>query len=118
MAMRREGSLRIFDLATVGVRPRFADLCTLVSGIARECGSEEIDVIADYMEQLTLAGAAALSMHEGLGELRRLRVLSCCQSLSWLVRSLEDPHLGLGAVANKVETMRRELAELGVIRSA
>ena len=103
----------MFDLATVGVRPRFSDLCSLVSGIARECASDEIDVIADYLVQLTLAGAAAPSVHEGLRELRRLRVLSCCQSLPWLVRSLDDPHLGLEAVADKVETIRRDLGDLG-----
>jgi hypothetical protein len=114
---RREGSLRMFDLATVGVRPRFTDLCNLVSGIARECGSDEIDVIVDYLAQLNLAGVAAPSLHEGLRELRRLRVLSCCQSLPWLVRSLNDPHLGLEAVADKVETMRRDLDDLGVVRS-
>ena len=110
--------MRIFDLATVGVRPRFSDLCSLVSGIARECALDEIDVIADYLAQLTLAGASAPGVHEGLRELRRLRVLNCCQSLPWLVRSLDDPHLGLEAVADKVETMRRDLGGLGVVRSA
>lgn len=115
---RREGSLRMFDLATVGVRPRFSDLCSLVSGIARECALDEIDVIAGYLAQLALAGAPEPSVHEGLRELRRLRVLSCCQSLPWLVRSLDDPHLGLEAVADKVATMRRDLGDLGVLRSA
>ena len=115
---RRDGPLRMFDLATVGVRPRFSDLCSLVSGIARESASDEIDVIADYLSQLMLAGTPAPSVHEGLRELRRLRVLSCCKSLPWLVRSLDDPHLGLEAVADKVETMRRDLGDLGVVRSA
>lgn len=115
---RRDGPLRMFDLATVGVRPRFSDLCSLVSGIARVCASDEIDVIADYLAHLMLAGTPAPSVHEGLREMRRLRVLSCFQSLPWLVRSLDDPHLGLEAVADKVETMRRDLGDLGVVRSA
>ena len=115
---RQEGSLRMFDLATVGVRPRFSDLCSLVSGIARECALDEIDVFADYLVQLTLAGAAAPNVHDGLRELRCLRVLSCCQSLPWLVRSLNGPHLRLEAVADKVETMRRDLGDLGLVRSA
>lgn len=115
---RRDGPLRTFDVATVGVRPRFSDLCSLVSGIARECASDEIDVIANYLSQLMLAGAPAPSVPEGLRELRRLRVLSCCQSLPWLVRSLDNPHLGLEAVADCVETMRRDLGDLGVVRSA
>jgi hypothetical protein len=115
---QREGSLRMFDLATVGVRPRFSDLCSLIRGIARECALDEIDVIAGYLAQLARAGAAAPSVEEGLRELRRLRVLSCFQSLPWLVRSLDDPHLGLEAVADKVETMRRDLGDLRVVRSA
>ena len=115
---RQEGSLRMFDLATVGVRPRFSDLCSLVSGIARECALDEIDVLADYLVQLTLAGAAAPNVHDGLRELRCLRVLSCCQSLPWLVRSLDGPHLRLETVADKVETMRRDLCDLGLVRSA
>lgn len=115
---RRAGQLVMFDLATVGVRPRFSDLCSLVTGIDHECSWDEGDVLAHYLAELERAGATTPLLDEGLTELRRLRVLSCFESLPWLVRSLDDPHLGDHAVVANLETLRRDLHDLRVGRQA
>ena len=114
---RQGGSLRMFDLATVGGRPRFSNLCSLVSGIAEECAWTR-STSSPSTSVATLAGAAAPNVHDGHRELRCLRVLSCYQSLPWLVRSLDGRHLRLKAVADKVETVRRKIGDLGLVRSA
>lgn len=110
------GPLVIFDLATVGVRPRFFDLCSLVRGLVRYAADDEAAVLAAYLDALTAASVTVPSVLDSLDELRRLRVLSCFQSLPWLARSLDNPELGLDALEDKLSTLRGDLFDLGIVR--
>jgi hypothetical protein len=107
------GPLVIFDLATVGLRPRFSDLCILARDLDDLTDHDETEVLRIYLDALRAAGVATPTVVDGLDELRRLRVLRGLQSMPWLAGALHDPELGLTVVEQNVETLRRDLADLG-----
>ena len=109
------GSLVIFDLATVGVGPRFSDLCSLARGLGHHTDRDETEVLRIYLDALRAGGVATPTVVDGLDELRRLRVLHCFQSMPWLSGRHHDPELGPTALEQNVETLRSDLAHLGIV---
>jgi hypothetical protein len=110
----RTGPLVVFDLATVGLRPRFSDLCSLLRGLAAH-GRDERSLLENYLDVLQSAGATAPPVTDAVDELRRLRVLGAFQSLPWLTRSLDDPDLGPTALTENIDCLRRDLAALAIV---
>ena len=111
------GPLVIFDLATIGVRPRFSDLCSLVEGLERYGAGEQAALLSSYLDALAIGGVTVPSAADALEELWRLRVLSRFQSLQWLTQSLDDAELGLEALEDNIATLRGDLLDLGIVRS-
>lgn len=90
---RNDGPLVVFDLATVGWRPRFSDLCSILAPIAAGAGETERKTFRRYLTMLQDLGAAVPDVADAFFELRWLRVLSGFESLPWLTSSYKDPHL-------------------------
>jgi hypothetical protein len=111
------GSLVVVDLATVGIRPRFSDLCNVTRGLGELTDWDETEVLCIYLDALRAAGVATPTVVDGLDELRRLRVLNGLQSMPWLTGALHDPGLGPTALEQNVETLRRDLSHLGIVGS-
>lgn len=109
------GPLVLFDLATVGVRPRLSDLCSLIGGLARYAYIDEPELLRLYLDALDAPGAPTPRVETALDDLSWLRVLSFFQSLPWLTGALANPDLGLGALEHNVATLRGDLARLGVV---
>ncbi len=55
------GPLVIFDLATVGLRPRFFDICSLTRGLT-DRGGDETALLECYMDALRAAGLPRTSV--------------------------------------------------------
>lgn len=112
---RRGGDLVLFDLATVGVRPRLSDLCSIVSVLAEQLAVDERDVLGRYLDETAALGAPVPAVDVAYEELRLLRIHSAYQSLPWLVSAHTDPDIGFEMLAHSVATLRRDLFELGVL---
>lgn len=111
----RTGPLVIFDLATVGLRPRFFDLCSLMRGLV-DRGGDEVALFGCYLNAVQAAGGTtALTPTEGIEELRRLRILGAFHSLPWLTRSVDDPDLGITALTDNINILRGDLAALAIV---
>lgn len=106
------GPLVIFDLATVGVRPRFADLASVFRGLAAR-GREEHHLMTLYLEALdNNRDIEPSAVQEAIDELRRLRILGAFQSLPWLSDSIDVPELGITALLENIDGLRHDLAAL------
>ena len=57
-----DGRLVVFDLATVGMRPRFADLANLLQALGRLEDGDEQSVLRRYLGHLARAGGPACSL--------------------------------------------------------
>ncbi|SDS83446.1 hypothetical protein SAMN04488543_2472 [Friedmanniella luteola] len=91
------GRLVMFDLATAGRRPRFADIANLLATAARLSGQDERSVLGDYLRHLSPTGAAATVDDQTWAELRLTRYVQAVEALPW--------RLGLGRPAE----LRRHL---------
>lgn len=63
----RDGRLVMFDLATVGERPRFADLANVLQLLVRLSGGDERSVLSRYLRQLSMAGGPRCSLEQAWG---------------------------------------------------
>jgi hypothetical protein len=103
---RADGTLVVFDLATLGLRPRLDDLCTVVPALAAHTGTDEGELLATYLDELAARGTDDVPKPDvAAHELRRLRILGAFQSLPWLVRAHADPELGIEALERCVATL-------------
>lgn len=113
----KSGPLVMFDLATVGLRPRFADLGSVIRGLV-ERGGEEVQLIGCYLGALLDVGHRdTIDATDAIEELRRLRVLGAFQSLPWLTRSVDDPDLGPKALLDNINGLRDDLVALAIVDS-
>jgi hypothetical protein len=109
---RSGGPLVLFDLATLDVRPRFSDLCSLVGGLADRVDVDEPSILERYLEQLRVAGAEGVpDLAVAWRELRALRALSGFQTLPWMVSAHRDPDIGFESLVGLVETLAEDLAD-------
>lgn len=111
---RADGPLLVLDVATVALRPRFSDMCSILAPLAR--GTTEADIFARYLESLHALGVERFDPSDALAELRWLRILNAFQSLPWLTRSYNDPELGLAHLEERVATLHRDLVDLKALR--
>ena len=86
----RDGRLVVFDLATVGERPRFADLANVLQLLVRLSGVDERSVLSQYLRHLSAVGGPRCSVEQALGELRLTRFVQELEALPWRT-SLNDP---------------------------
>lgn len=109
------GALVLFDLATLGVRPRFFDLCNVVSALAGSTGIDERSLLGQYLDAMDALGFHVPTVDGAYRELRLLRISSSYQDLPWLVREHTNPNIGFEMLAQRVGTLRHDLSDLGVL---
>lgn len=109
------GALVLFDLATLAVRPRFFDLCNIVSALAESTGVDERSLLGQYLDAIDALGVHVPTVDDAYHELRLLRITSAYQSLPWLVREHTNPDIGFEMLAQRVTTLRHDLSDLGVL---
>lgn len=109
---RHGGPLVLFDLATLGPRPRFSDMSNVLSSLAAGTGTAESDVFHKYLRELSARGVAVPPADEAFLELRWLRVLTGFESLPWLTSNYNEPELGLAHLEEHVATLERDLIDL------
>ena len=113
---RERGRLVVFDLATVGRRPRFWDVAGVVAPIASGLAEPEATTFDRYLDVLVALGATGpdADADEAFLEMRWLRALRSFQALPWVVGSRDDPELGVDLDVH-VGILERDLADLGAI---
>ncbi len=110
-----DGALVLFDLATLGLRPRFFDLCNIVSALAESTGVDERSLLGQYLDAIDALGIHVPTVDDAYREVRLLRIRSAYQSLPWLVREHTNPDIGFEMLAQRVATLRHDLSDLGVL---
>jgi hypothetical protein len=84
-----DGILVMLDLATVGRRPRFADIANLLATLAHLAGEDERSLFGDYLGYLT-AGTGPTLDDRSWSELQLTRFVQAVEALPWHV-SLQQP---------------------------
>lgn len=85
---RREGGLTlvVFDLETLGYRPRFADVGSVLYALAAETGRSQAELLSVYLDELQQRTGASVGVEAALSELRVFRWVNACWGLPWLLR--------------------------------
>ncbi len=78
----RDGTLVVFDLATVGLRARFADIANLLPTLTKLSGRDERSLFEDYLGHLA-EGHEALLGEQVWPELRLTRFTQAMEALPW-----------------------------------
>lgn len=109
---RNEGPLVVFDLATVGCRPRFSDVCNILAPLATGAGESELSTLGRYLRLLKDAGVSVPAVDAAFLELRWLRALSGFETLPWLTKSYTDPDIGIDQLEALVVALERDVVDL------
>ena len=109
--------LVMFDLETMSLRPRFADIASVLCPLAVYTGRDQVELFAVYLGRLRQFDGPELRTEEAFRELRLLRVTTECYSLPWRVREAKrsdfgDFHDGLWM---KVNCLYDDLTALGFL---
>ena len=107
------GPLVVLDHATVALRARFSDLCSILAPLATH--STESEIFGRYLTHVRALGVATPDHTEAFEELRWLRILTTFQSLPWLTESYNNPHLGLSHLEERVATLEHDLSDLNAL---
>jgi hypothetical protein len=105
------GKLVIFDLATLGTRPRFADLAFLDEVAAGGCRSE-LELIGAYLDELGRMTGIRMDAGAALRELRWFRIENRVSALYWLTHQVYSP--GDDALVHVAMRLRADMAGLGL----
>ena len=85
-----DGALIMFDLATVGRRPRFADIANLLATLAHLAGKDEKSILGDYLTYLARGSRAPTLDEQTWAELQLARFVQAVEALPWYL-SLQQP---------------------------
>jgi hypothetical protein len=117
-AARENGrELVLFDLETMAICPRFADIASILSSLAAACGKPQEDLFQTYLQRLSHYSGAYLGFDEAMRELRLLRVRESCYNLPWLTAGCADGSASADLRAQLSMTLRclrEDLAALAV----
>lgn len=96
------GPLVMFDLDTMGRRPRFTDVATILTGLADLTGQGERALFGRYLAELTQLTGHRLDETEAWRELRLTRAVRTFQALPWLA-TLADVRAHQAAVMRQLD---------------
>ncbi|MBA8793948.1 hypothetical protein FHX74_001553 [Friedmanniella endophytica] len=85
-----QGRLVVFDLATVGRRPRFFDLAAIIGVLADLAGRSEQTLLDDYLGRLHRLGVDPGTTPQAEAELRVTRFVGVLETVPWLVSLAAD----------------------------
>jgi hypothetical protein len=77
------GRLVMFDLETMGLRPRFTDIATTLAGLAAYSDRRERDLFAGYLDAMRHLTGVALDEAEAWNEVLLVRTVDAFQGLPW-----------------------------------
>lgn len=106
------GELVIFDLATLGTRPRFADL-EFLAELAEDCGSSELELLGAYLDELRRVNGTRMEAETALEELRWFRVGNRLNALYWFTHEVYSP--GDDELLQVARRVRADMVELGLL---
>ncbi len=92
----------MFDLDTMGRRPRFTDVATILTGLADLTGQGERALFGRYLAELTQLTGHRLDETEAWRELRLTRAVRTFQALPWLA-TLADVRAHQAAVMRQLD---------------
>ncbi|MEQ7127670.1 hypothetical protein ABN034_24555 [Actinopolymorpha sp. B11F2] len=87
------GRLVMFDLETMGLRPRFHDIATTVGGLATYSGREERDLFSGYLDAMRDLTGVALEEADAWKEALLVRTVDAFQALPWRLDNLGHPDI-------------------------
>ena len=87
------GRLVMFDLETMGLRPRFVDIATTLSGLAAYSGREERDLFAHYLEAVRDLTGVVVDEAEAWKEALLVRLVNAYQGLPWRIDNAGHPDI-------------------------
>ncbi|WP_157181436.1 phosphotransferase [Actinopolymorpha alba] len=87
------GRLVMFDLETMGQRPRFTDIATTLAGLAAYSGREEWDLFASYLEAVRHLTGVDLDGAEAWKEVLLVRTVDAFAGLPWRLDNAGNPDL-------------------------
>jgi len=88
-----DGRLVIFDLATLGVRPRLSDIANVLATLGRVSGRSEHDLLDSYLDQLVAASGAELAADAVWPEFLLTRFVQELEALPWRLTLGDDVDL-------------------------
>lgn len=111
---RSHGRLVMFDLETMGLRPRFTDIATTLAGLAAYSGREERDLLARYLEAVRHLTGVAHDEDDVWNEVRLVRIVDAHQGLPWRIDNAGNPDIA-GMPADMALAMHDDLQALGLL---
>lgn len=109
-------TLVILDLATLALRPRFADLVSIFLEIVAETDRPEIELLALYLTFVRSFTGDALDPQEAMRELRLLRIYDRISALYWLTNDVYEQ--GSEELVLIAHALRRDMVEVGLISAS
>jgi hypothetical protein len=106
------GRLVLFDLATAGERPRFADLANVLQALSDLSGDDQRSLVSHYLRHLSEAGGTTCAMEQAWPELMLTRFVQELEALPWRTRLDEADDLQRH-VATIVADYPSVLAQIG-----
>ena len=116
---QRESARRLvlFDLESMAVTPRFADIATILHPLSVYSGREQNDLFKVYLDRLQQRTQHRLDFKEALREFRFLRITQSCYTLPWLFDEAGRPESGIAPeiLPMLVRCMQEDMNELGLL---
>ena len=106
-------TLVLFDLATVGLRPRFADLASILKPSAQALNTSEERVLGWYLDRLAGQGVAAPGVDEAMKELRVFRTWVTFCAMHWLTHDVYEP--GSDELLDVAEQLTADMSAAGLL---
>jgi hypothetical protein len=108
------GRLVMFDLETMGMRPRLTDIATTVAGLAAYAGRDERDLFAGYLQAVRHLTGTAVDEAEAWNEVLLVRTVDAFQALPWRLENVGHPDIG-GPPAEIAIALHDDLRALGLL---
>jgi hypothetical protein len=110
--------LVIFDLETMSLSPRFADIAGILNGLAIHTGRNQIELFKIYFDRLCELASLALGIEQAFQEQRLVRIKGTFDSLPWLVDVAKRPELNQmldDPLPTAVHSLQDDLVALGFL---
>lgn len=106
--------LVMFDLETMGLRPRFTDIATVLAGMASYSGREQRALFSTYLDALSSLTGSRIDETSAWNELRLVRSVDAYEGLPWRIDMTGHPDLP-EPPADLAGALHHDLTALGLL---
>ncbi|MGH3488094.1 MAG: phosphotransferase [Actinopolymorphaceae bacterium] len=106
--------LVVFDLETMGLRPRFHDIATVLAGTATYTCRAQRALFASYLDALASLTGVRIDETQAWNEMRLVRTVIAYQGLPWRIEMLGHPDL-TETLADIALALHDDLTALGLL---